>query len=203
MKKLLINNRERVISFENNLTQYLESKKFKNNIHVGCGSKILPNFTNIDKYVKKDNIINYDVKALPYDTSSIDLVYSNHMLEHLPFRQNKLALREWFRILRSGGELILGIPDIELIMRKLLDPYLEENHRTWFLYTLFGYQADSSNTNAFFDLNAPDDLGQYHCSGYSLLTIQDELMSLGFSIQEIYNYDGYDTPSIFVKAIKP
>ena len=169
-------------------------------LNLGCGHKTLPGFVNVDKYVKKDNIINYDIFKLPYQDNQVDGIYSSHVLEHLPIRHAKLALSEWFRVLKPNGTLWLLIPDLEIIMLKLLD-YTQDDHiYDWYLCTLFGWQIDSGIRSPALDI--PVDEGQIHKSGFTKKTIQKELSKLGFKIEELFNYNGYDTPSIWVKAVK-
>jgi len=50
-----------------------------------------------------------DVFQLPYRDESFDVVFFNHVLEHIP--DDARALRSVLRILRPGGLLILGVPN--------------------------------------------------------------------------------------------
>lgn len=53
-----------------------------------------------------------DVKAdicnLPFDDNSVDVIFCNHVLEHIP--DDTKAMQELFRVLRKGGVAILQIP---------------------------------------------------------------------------------------------
>lgn len=49
-----------------------------------------------------------DVEALSFEEDSVDIVVTNHVLEHVPNPRTGLA--EFFRVLRPGGHLILSIP---------------------------------------------------------------------------------------------
>jgi predicted SAM-dependent methyltransferase len=50
-----------------------------------------------------------DAARLPLAAASLHFIIASHVLEHLPFPL--AALREWYRVLRSGGVLSLKIPD--------------------------------------------------------------------------------------------
>jgi SAM-dependent methyltransferase len=50
----------------------------------------------------------YDGKTLPFEDSSQDAVFSSHCLEHIA--DYKGALREWFRVLRIGGFMVVSVP---------------------------------------------------------------------------------------------
>lgn len=53
-----------------------------------------------------------DALSLPAETESLDFVYSSHLLED--FEDWTPALKEWTRVLKKGGKLIVLIPDREL-----------------------------------------------------------------------------------------
>jgi SAM-dependent methyltransferase len=50
-----------------------------------------------------------DITDYPMLDDSLDIIFFNHVLEHIP--DDMLALREVYRILRPGGLLILGVPN--------------------------------------------------------------------------------------------
>lgn len=50
-----------------------------------------------------------DAMQLPFRSASLDFIIASHVLEHLPFPL--AALRHWYELLRSGGVLLLKIPD--------------------------------------------------------------------------------------------
>jgi SAM-dependent methyltransferase len=63
---------------------------------------------------------------------TFDLVYSSHMLEHLD--DGCEALRNWYRVVRPGGYLILFVPDRDLYEKKLhLPSQWNPDHKRFFL----------------------------------------------------------------------
>ena len=58
----------------------------------------------------------YDGKTLPFPDESQDCVFSSHTLEHID--DYKGAIREWFRVLRTEGYLIIIVPHWCLFERK-------------------------------------------------------------------------------------
>jgi hypothetical protein len=50
----------------------------------------------------------YDGKTLPFEDNSQDAVFSSHCLEHIADYNG--ALREWFRVLRVGGFMVISVP---------------------------------------------------------------------------------------------
>lgn len=54
------------------------------------------------------------VEVLPFKDASLDFVYSSHLLEDFEFGRWPWILREWARVVRTGGHLVVVIPDAEL-----------------------------------------------------------------------------------------
>lgn len=46
-----------------------------------------------------------DARALPFNDNTFNIVYSSHCIEHIQWYQVKDTLKEWSRVLKSGGTL--------------------------------------------------------------------------------------------------
>ncbi len=58
----------------------------------------------------------YDVlRGLPFDSGSVDAVYSSHMLEHLPHASARRVLYECRRVLKEEGVLRLSVPNLRTL----------------------------------------------------------------------------------------
>lgn len=90
-------------------------------LHIGCGGKVMPGWDNIDKFTKLDGILPYDIADLPYKESSADIIYTSHMIEHIHRDEVGPALREWLRVLKPGGKLIIRCPHAPTYLKKWLD----------------------------------------------------------------------------------
>lgn len=105
---------------------------------VGCGpQKAFKHFIGIDD--KTDThlhgfVIEPDVEAaaenLPFDDAELDFVFSSHTLEHIA--DYKSALREWWRVLRVGGHLVLYLPHADLYPR-MGEPWSNADHKHDFM----------------------------------------------------------------------
>ncbi len=62
----------------------------------------------------------YDGKTLPFADNTQDAVYSSHCLEHIDDYVG--ALREWHRVLRIGGFMIVSVPHQFLYEKKFARP---------------------------------------------------------------------------------
>ena len=85
-------------------------------LDIGCGPyKVYPHFIGIDNG-HHWGMRGADVKAEATDLSlfadeSCDLVYSSHLLEHIEYEQVPAVLKGWARIVKTGGYLVLYLPD--------------------------------------------------------------------------------------------
>jgi len=78
-------------------------------IHVGCGGEKFDGWENYDREVDIS-------RPLPFQSESVDYMFSNHMLEHVTQQQGYRFLQECHRILKTGGVLRVGVPDIARIL---------------------------------------------------------------------------------------
>jgi len=80
---------------------------------------LLPDQYDYLQFVRVQNIEYGDIiKGLPLADSSVEAIYSSHVLEHLDKREVELYLREALRILCPGGILRLVVPDLSMIINK-------------------------------------------------------------------------------------
>lgn len=89
----------------------------KKYLHIGCGMNILPKpFINID--VRK-NLGALVGKAYPlrFKTSSFDLVYASHVLEHFKKKDTLNILKEWVRVLKPNGIIRISVPSLDNLVK--------------------------------------------------------------------------------------
>jgi glycosyltransferase involved in cell wall biosynthesis/SAM-dependent methyltransferase len=73
----------------------------------------------------------YDGEKLPFESASQDAVFSSHCLEHVD--NARTAIREWFRVLKVGGFLVIFVPHQYLYERKLTPPSnWNQDHRRFY-----------------------------------------------------------------------
>ena len=107
-------------------------------LHLGCGTKYLPHFVNIDANPLQKIDLWLDVRCgLPFATGSVESIYSTHMVEHFyPDELGKLLL-ECARALKPGAGLRLVVPSL----RNAILAY-QQNRSEWF-YDSFPRHFDS------------------------------------------------------------
>jgi predicted SAM-dependent methyltransferase len=109
-------------------------------LNVGCGYSarqgqgLHPSFQSVDwREVRLDidPSVNPDIVCSitdmrPVTSSSVDAVWSSHNLEHLHRHEVPLALFEFMRVLRPGGQLLLTMPDLQRIAELVAGDSLED-----------------------------------------------------------------------------
>lgn len=74
------------------------------------------------EYCRKNSIkYAHAAKRIPHAASSVSVVYSSHMLEHLERRRAGLFIAECHRVLAPGGTLRLALPDFDKLVVRYLD----------------------------------------------------------------------------------
>jgi len=114
-------------------------------LNLGCGDKILDGYINVDvapsRAGKAPDVL-CDLHALePFETHSCDEVMAIHVVEHFWRWEVVDTLREWLRVLKPGGQMILECPNLLTACEELLNnpqagvgPGPEGQRTMWVLY---------------------------------------------------------------------
>lgn len=97
-------------------------------LHWGCGTHIAPDWINADLRALPGVDIVGDIRdGLPLPDAAMDCIVAIHVLQDLPWADVPVALEELKRILRPGGVLRLGLPDLD----RAIDAY-RDGRRAYF-----------------------------------------------------------------------
>ena len=88
-------------------------------LDLGCGmQKVFEHFIGVDNghHEMFNQQIRSDIRAPAEDLSifadgSMDFAFSSHLLEHYPYESVPAVLKEWLRVVKVGGYLVLYLPD--------------------------------------------------------------------------------------------
>ena len=86
-------------------------------VHVGCGELNDPRFINVDARAMPH--VHHILRTLnleQFASSSVDLIYACHVLEHVSHAKLQSTLSNWFSRLKTGGVLRLSVPDFDRIV---------------------------------------------------------------------------------------
>ena len=93
-------------------------KKFLN---IGCGSRFLPNWENVDFVSNHQAVKQCDItKGLPYSNDRFEVVYHSHLLEHLNKTNGLQLIKECYRVIAPNGIVRIVVPDLEILAKQYL-----------------------------------------------------------------------------------
>jgi len=126
-----------VVRRRRTVSRYLDEHDARK-LHLGAGENVLPGWLNTDlhDYGRRD-LAYLDVRRrFPLPDESFDVVFSEHMLEHLTYAEGQHCLRECRRVLRSGGRIRIATPSLERLARLYDGGELQERYVRWAVETL-------------------------------------------------------------------
>ena len=138
-------------------------------LDIGCGPAKRKGYVGIDKCPARGVDIVTPAHDLPYPDGEVDEIFTSHMIEHLPMPEFVLALKEWYRVLRFGGKLIIRCPNFELYVKEWLNG--DFDHRWgWGIVNIYGHQNRGE--------------GMITRNGFTVKRLKKFLPLFGFRIQK-------------------
>jgi ubiquinone/menaquinone biosynthesis C-methylase UbiE len=171
-------------------------------LNVGCGPAGTTPFSkegwtevrlDIDPNVKPD--IEASITEIPMTAGSVDGVYSSHNLEHLYAHEVPIALKEFFRVLKPGGSLVLAVPDAQAVASAIatgdLDTVLYDSPAGLIAGAdiLWGHRKYVAAGNAFYQ----------HKTGFSQATLRKQLTEAGFVVASVVSDNTYGLNALAMK----
>jgi len=97
-------------------------------LNIGCG----PNYLKSDKVewintdIRTDAGFKVDehwdfLKPIPLEDNSVDFILAWHVIEHMPMQDVSNILKDWYRVLKTGGRLFIACPDMESIAHHIIN----------------------------------------------------------------------------------
>lgn len=88
----------------------------------------------IDGKAKVKPDILCDLRAIPQEHETYDAVHARHVLEHFNMIEAPQVLKEWTRILKIGGELIVNVPNLAFAAREVIRADADEDYVSQYAY---------------------------------------------------------------------
>ena len=90
-------------------------------LNLGCGRRYHPDWINIDVAPRGPDVIQHDLsRGVPLSDLSVDVVYHSAVLEHMRREDATAFMAECYRVLKPGGIVRVGVPDLEKTCRLYL-----------------------------------------------------------------------------------
>ena len=119
-------------------------------LHIG-GTEPHPDWKILDIEARPE--VDYVANASDlsqFEDKSIEVIYASHVLEHFSYKlENELieTLKEWYRVLQPGGELLISVPDLKSLCWLYTRPDLTYLQRHKLMEIMFGGQTDSTDVH--------------------------------------------------------
>ncbi|MCK5018191.1 MAG: methyltransferase domain-containing protein [Candidatus Peribacteraceae bacterium] len=84
-------------------------------VNVGCGRILKKGYTNVDVRKTHPDVVEGDIRNLPFDDNSLEEIYANDVLEHCSFHETQDILHHWYSKLQPGGKLFIQSPCLRLV----------------------------------------------------------------------------------------
>ena len=114
-------------------------------LHIG-GKESHPDWKIFDALPREEVDFIGNAKDLSqFVDNSVSAIYASHVLEHFHYLLNDeliLTLKEWHRVLETGGELMISVPNLQTICSLYIDPRTPANARHHLMRMIFGGQID-------------------------------------------------------------
>ena len=97
-------------------------------LHLGSGGERKAGWVNVDLLGDPVDVAWNLASPLPFEPMSVDAVFHEHLLEHMPLQAGAALMQECYRVLKPGGILRIGVPDAGQLIRSYAGDrtYLEE-----------------------------------------------------------------------------
>jgi len=158
-------------------------------LNLGCGNDIREGFINVDMFSDNPSVVYMDIRKLPLPNETVDGIIASDVLEHFSHRDTEAILKEWSRVIKVGGEIVIRSPSL----RKQAEMYL---NGTW--------DADIASFMIFGGQSNP---GDFHCIGFDETTIRRYLHRVGLKVfkfeePDVSQESGYRNINFTVWATK-
>jgi predicted SAM-dependent methyltransferase len=147
-------------------------------LNIGSGGRGLPGWLNTDAVGHPaDQTFTCDVRrGVPLSDGSVARIFAEHVIEHLNFKTEVPAvLREFYRVLQSGGIARIIVPD----GRRFAEAYLVNDSTHWAALGFEPLPADMPTPMAM--LNHVFHQGGEHHFAYDYETLEWVLKKAGFA----------------------
>lgn len=140
-------------------------------------------FITVDKH-HEGAMVRAEMWELPFKDGGVDEIWCSHALEHVSMAQVSPTLKDFLRVLKVGGRLILTVPDMDYIAKY----WLLGQDRSWAEKMIFGQQNHA---------------GEFHKCGFNAELLQGDLRGCGFEIKVLKVVQSHSQQGLQAVAIKP
>lgn len=99
-------------------------------LNLGCGHNVLEGWVNSDANPPSTAVTLLDVEnKFPFTDNEFDYIFSEHMIEHLPYEVGSRSLKECYRVLKPRGVVRVSTPDLAFLVDLYTNSEADVNKR--------------------------------------------------------------------------
>lgn len=160
------------------LRKYFDEYPIKK-LHIGSSDRNLAGWLNADIEIHPGVFLMDASREFPFPDGTFDYIFSEHMIEHIPYDKGTCLLRECHRILRPGGIIRIVTPDLAAVIG-LYAEHLAEIQRKYLSYFLATFNSESFPVSAASAINSM--FRQWgHQFIYDEQTLENAMCTAGFN----------------------
>lgn len=119
---------------QNVLYAYMVQDK-KIYLNLGSGGKPIEEWVNIDIVALPGINLQCNIeKGLPCEDLSVDMIWADQLLEHMGLHTASDVVGDWCRVLKVGGTVTIGTPDLRAVCRAFIKDQLTYLETVQLLY---------------------------------------------------------------------
>ena len=115
------------------LVDYVQGREGPLKLHLGCGGERWRDFVNVDFYPLEEGKTDSsrsgfvadafaDMRRLGLPDASVDEMFTAHTVDHFTRWEALVMFRDWLRILKPGGKLVIEAADFRRCVLWLFHP---------------------------------------------------------------------------------
>lgn len=136
-------------------------------LNYGCGETLLEDYINIDTQtnaiVKPDKVCDIKLGKLPYEDEYFEEVMALHVIEHIEKFHWQKIFTEFYRVLKTDGDLILAYPEFERCAHNFITNF--RGQREFWEQTLYGRQSHPGDYHVC-AMRTDEVVAQLQCYGF-------------------------------------
>lgn len=108
-------------------------------LHIGAGDNHLPGWLNTELCPRGDEVFLDATRPFPFASSTFGFIYTEHMIEHIPYEGAVSMMQECHRVLRPGGAIRVVTPNMAFL-KSLLNVPLTPAQAAYVRYSYEAYR---------------------------------------------------------------
>jgi predicted SAM-dependent methyltransferase len=116
-------------------------------LNLGCGHLPLEGYVNVDMRKLPGVDVVAPLDAMPFESQSVDEIFSAHVLEHFPQAAlERQLLPYWYSLLTPGGVFRSVVPDVDAMIDQYRDGSISFENLREVVYGGQEYEGDFHHT---------------------------------------------------------